>query len=174
MNIENLDVRVEEILRKQEEINQDIERLNNLIKNKQKENKTSTVWEPGENEHYYFVEAEGKVTQFYNDSTIDEKIIKHTRVFKTKEEAEFEVERMRVLRELEKFACEFKYEFELPKSNRYIYYDYISNELSIGHAACGSHDLYFESKEKAKEAIEAVGEERVKKYYLGVIELGVN
>lgn len=163
--------RIEEL---RKEFNGRPERLEEELKQeKQKEleqEKTPLGWIPKEYEHYYFVEAEGKVTKFYNDSTLDENIIKHTRVFKTEEGAKFEAERMKVLRELEKFACEFKYEFEMSKSNRYIYYDYISNELSIGYAACGSHELYFESKEKAKEAIETIGEDRVKKYYLGVVE----
>lgn len=164
MKIENIDVKIEEILRKQEEIRQDIVRLNTLVKNKQEENKTHIGWEPGENENYYFVEVKGGITRYRNDSPFDKEVIKHTRVFKTREEAEFEAERTKVLRELEKFAFDSKSH----GGGYFICYDYDLNQLLTIKTTFKRHELYFESEEKAKEAIDNVGEDRVKKYYLGV------
>lgn len=168
MNTENLDARIEEILRKQEEIKQDIERLNTLRKNKQEEDKTHIGWEPRDGEWYYFVRIDGPICQHLNEVSYDESVIKYTRVFKTKEEAEFEAERMKVLRELEKFACEFEYDSESYRGGYSILYDYLLNQLLVFNSGGKRHELYFESREKAKEAIETVGEDRVKKYYLGV------
>lgn len=131
--------------------------------------KTPLGWIPEEEEYYWFVDSFGNIEATTNDKTrIDRKLIKHTRVFKTREEAEFEAEHKKVMRELEKFACEFDCEFENNERNWYIYCHYRTNKLFVNNALVKRHELYFESREKAVEAIDSVGEDRVKKYYLGV------
>lgn len=89
----------------------------------------------------------------------------------TREALEFKLESMKVYEELKRYAKEFtddewededkpKYEICINGVDHNIY---ISPSFSVKNA-----NLYFESPEKAKEAIKSVGEERVKKYYLGV------
>ena len=173
MNIENLNKRLANIINNQGKINADIEELNRHVEELKQEElekeNTPLGWIPEEGEYYFYVNIYRNIEATTNDKTrIDTKVIKHTRVFKTRKEAEFEAERMKVLRELEKFACEFEYDYGSYKGNYYIYYDCHLNQLLVGNSIAKCHELYFESKEKAKEAIEAVGEERVKKYYLGV------
>lgn len=90
-------------------------------------------------------------------------------IFRTKEEAEFAVERLKVLAEMRKFAEPFDAEWDYNTYHYYIYYDCEHECLDVYQNAlmrCG--ELYFESKKKARECIEAVGEDRIKKYYLGV------
>lgn len=164
MSIKDLDAKIEEIIRKQNEINQHIETLNDLVKNNQEESRSSVVWEPGENEPYHVVNTNGVVSTLFNNSVFDKNTMKHTRVFKTEEEAEFEVERMKVLRELEKFSCKFRYN----ERDWYIYYDYSLQKVRTCSSSFKCHELYFESEEMVKEAIKAVGEDRIKRYYLGV------
>ncbi len=94
-------------------------------------------------------------------------------VFLTEEDAKFAIERLEVIAELKKYAKEFSDE-EWEKTNLpkyYLYFDCNNYVISIG-SMCFSkrNDIYFETEEKAQEAIEAVGEDRVKKYYLGVKE----
>lgn len=93
----------------------------------------------------------------------------------TEEELEFKRESMKVYEELKHFAKEFTYEdwYKQSVHKYYLYANYdpfgcyidICIEESYLHKNSG---LYFESKEKAREAIKAVGKERIKKYYLEV------
>jgi hypothetical protein len=54
-----------------------------------------------------------------------------------------------------------------------IYYRYNYNVVEIGHVnSCKSDEVYFKSEEDAKVCIEAVGEDRIRKYYLEVEENG--
>lgn len=89
----------------------------------------------------------------------------------TEEELEFKIEKMKVYEELKRFAKDFTNEEWLDTRIKKVFI-YFSCPLSRIQFAtnlnCKCHDLYFESEEKAEEAITAVGEERVKKYYLGV------
>ena len=90
-------------------------------------------------------------------------------VFKTKEQAEFAVEKLKVEAELRKFSRPFVD----GKENNHIKYRPSFDELSVS-ASFGYQDqgvFYFESREKAEEAIEAVGKDRIKKYIFGVEDL---
>lgn len=89
----------------------------------------------------------------------------------TEEELEFKRESMKVYEELKRFAKDFTDE-EWKNADiikYFIYYDYDDESIYFDrqyiHKKC---DLFFEDAKKMEEAIEAVGEERVKKYYLGV------
>ena len=169
MNMEDLDKRLENILNNQEKINADIEELNTLVEELKREeleqDKTPIGWKPEEGENYYFANANGKIVQLCNNTEFDTKVIKHTRVFKTRKEAEFEAERMKVMRELEKFAGEFVED----EYKWCICWDWEENSIDTDYSLRFTYaELYFETMEKAKQAIKAVGEDRVKKYYLGV------
>ena len=94
-------------------------------------------------------------------------------MFLKKKEAKFAVERLKVIAELKKYAKEFSDEEWLNQSivKHYIIFDYEDHVINIGYVCFTKvSDIYFESEEKAQEAIEAVGEDRIKKYYLGVKE----
>ena len=89
-------------------------------------------------------------------------------VFKTKEQAEFSVEKLKVEAELRKYSRPFK-------EDEYNYF--IQIHPSHNNIVTESDDyyqtqgtIYFESTEKAQQAIDAVGEERIKKYIFGVEE----
>lgn len=94
-------------------------------------------------------------------------------MFLTIEDAEFAKERLKVIAELKKYAKEFSdEEWTNPSIEKhYIIFDYTYHLVEISYVLYSKSDnIYFESKEKAQEAIEAVGEDRIKKYYLGVKE----
>lgn len=89
----------------------------------------------------------------------------------TEEELEFKIERMKVYEELKRFAKDFTdKEWEDGQIKKYcIYFNFYRNNIGIDAVLSYKYSiLYFESYEKAEEAITAVGKERVKKYYLGV------
>ena len=87
-------------------------------------------------------------------------------VFKTKEQADFAVEKLKVEAELRKFSRPFKYgdwNFEILWNN------HENNiELDWSGYVVRQSVIYFESGKIAKKAIESVGEERIKKYIFGV------
>lgn len=92
--------------------------------------------------------------------------------FKTKEEAEFRKEQLLVENELRRFAAENNEEIDWNDENQpkyYISYHSISNTVSIdAKSTFKSNDVYFTSAEIAQKAIDTIGEDRIKKFYLGV------
>ena len=87
-------------------------------------------------------------------------------VFKTKEQADFAVEKLKVEAELQKFGRPFEY----GKFNYCLLFDIDGNNFRTDVTSyCPSQGaIYFESEEKAQEAVSAVGKERIKKYIFGV------
>lgn len=121
---------------------------------------------PRFNEEYWFIDACGGVyNDFWNGVNGDNYRFDIGNVFRTEEEAKFEVEYRKVLAELKQFSHEFSYgyrNFYINLSNgSNLSYKYRSNVRIQGI-------IYFESEEKIKEAIKSVGENRIKKYLFGV------
>ena len=87
--------------------------------------------------------------------------------FLTKEEAKFEIKRREVYAKVKKYARPFN----LGGENWTPYWS--RSRESIGWNCSGyiqEAQLYFENEEQAKQAIDEVGEDDFKKYYLGVAE----
>lgn len=134
--------------------------------------KPKSVWDLEEGDTYYYIDVYGDISdgRIGNDSSEDE-IFAIGNVFLTEEDAEFAVERLKVIAELKKYAKEFSDgEWKDNKTQKYyIVYRYSGDYIrSILTYTSKDNVLYFESPEKAQEAIDAVGEERIKKYYFGV------
>ena len=87
-------------------------------------------------------------------------------IFRTREEAKFALEKLKVEAELRKFSRPFKYgdwNFEILWNN------HENNiELDWSGYVVRQSVIYFESGEIAEKAIESVGEERIKKYIFGM------
>lgn len=122
----------------------------------------------------YFVvnfhgEADGLL---WDDDSYDKKALENNAIFKTQEEAEFEAERLKVLRELEKMGRAFKpYEDNYSVSLGYN----LQNQENLGISCTGATEFlygnyYFDSTEEAKKAIDKIGEDRIKKYLFGIDE----
>lgn len=136
-------------------------------------------WKPQPEEEYWTFDSCGRVVRIICDSPdcpyheFDEWNIKSGFRYKTEEEAEFAKEKMFVTQELQDFADEHN-EKELDwkgfiQCKYFIRYDYSLNTIVVPYNTCiKGNDIYFSSEEIARAAVEAVGEDRVKKYYLGV------
>lgn len=87
-------------------------------------------------------------------------------IYKTEEQAEFAVEKLKVEAELRKFSRPF----EPDSFNHYIFLDADIDCLDVDYLSyCQSQGtIHFESKEKAQQAIDTVGADRIKKYLFGV------
>lgn len=93
-------------------------------------------------------------------------MLKIGNIFKTKEQAEFAVEKLKVEAELRKFSRPF----EEDEYNSFI--SLYMPDKTVAVDACMYWQkqgvIYFESDKKAQQAIESVGQERIKKYIFGV------
>lgn len=152
----------EELKKLKEEFEQRIRELEDKYKPKEEF--------PKEEDYFWYIIADGEVCgSIWDGSTLNKKMFEFGNVFKTEEEAEFEVERRKILRKLEKMGRPF----EPDKYNFSIYYDYLARELdtfeyTVTHSAYG--DFYFNTEEEAQQAINIIGEDRIKKHLFGVEE----
>lgn len=118
--------------------------------------------------YWSILEAGNLVGRKWLDTEYDKKCYKIGNAFQTKAEAEFEVERLKVLRELEKMGRPYAYDL----------YDLCICLCANDKVGCRIETdaismygkYYFSSEEEAKEAVEEIGEDRIKKYLFGVEE----
>lgn len=126
-------------------------------------------WEPEVRDEFWFVKKDGFISHdIWTDAIIDIEMLDNFNVFQTKEEAEFQVERIKVMRELDLWAME---NVRKIIGKYYIYYDSDGNTVSIDKLAYYAVVPHvFKSKEIAQKAIQAIGEDRLKKYYFKVVD----
>lgn len=95
--------------------------------------------------------------------------ITHGYAKRTSAEVEFQIERDAVLYELSKYAEPKDAVWDGTKSHCLITWDFWEGGISV-KSICTykGNDIYFSTKEDAEKAIQAVGEERIKRFYLGV------
>ena len=121
---------------------------------------------PQYNDTYYNIESNGRVDWFkWGEGDYDLEAQGIGNIFRTEEQAEFAVEKLKVEAELRKFSRPFKN----GQSNCNII---LSDNENVS-TACWKEiqnqgSIYFESEEKAQQAIKSVGVERIKKYIFGV------
>lgn len=129
---------------------------------------THQPWKPKDWEVYYFITPSGFVnSSTWNECAFDRDRYAIGNVFRTKEEAEFKVEKLKVEAELKRFARPFK----RGEANWIIKLDSYANEFEFEYwETYMTTDINFATKEIAQQAIDTVGEERIKKYYFGVVD----
>ena len=122
---------------------------------------------PQEGDDYCYTTMLGRVCHGSWDNLDSEtKMLELGNIYRTEEEAEFDVEKKKVETELRKYSRPFKYgdwNFEILWNN------HENNiELDWSGYVVRQSVIYFESGEVAEKAIEAVGKERIKKYIFGM------
>lgn len=136
----------------------------------------SKVWKPKKGDKYFFISSGLEVVKFNNqEDSVDKKVINSGNYFKTKEEAQHMVEKLKVIKELQDFAIENRdEEISWDEDSRYkfsIYFDYKWKMIRISWATV-AHDspfnIYFASEKAIHDAIDSIGEDRIKKYYFDV------
>lgn len=122
---------------------------------------------PQDDDEYWYIDDEVSVfSTTYENHYMDRCRQTIGNVFKAEEQAEFAVEKLKVEAELRKFGRPFN----RGENNYIICIGSNGNRLfTIGRLVDHYQGaIYFESAEKAGEAIEVVGEERIKKYIFGM------
>lgn len=129
-------------------------------------------WKPREGELYFYVNSNGDIKfSYYNTRSIDKRCIGN--FFKTDEEADHMVEKLKVIKELRDFALEHNdeeidwYDKEQDKWE-ISYKDSNVEPICNNYYRAQAFNIYFTSLEIAKEAIKKIGEDRIKKYYFDI------
>jgi len=152
------------------------EQLMGLIK---KANQTHQKrWRGEKNDVYYSITGDGKIVDAReSEYTCDNDFYQIGNYFKTKEEAEFELNRRLVYQELKDYALEHN-EGEIDWKNSEQEKWVISYENQIKCFAyfikCVFSDIgqiYFSSRKIAQEAVKTIGEDRIKKYLFNINEV---
>lgn len=143
-----------------------------LAKAKKAEKK---AWKPEKEEYCCYITDSGHVEGSTWSNILDwRESYAIGNCFPTKEAAEFAVEKLKVIAELKRFAEEHNEEIDWKAPMQQKVNLAYSHEFNrIEHNILGSwqsNDIYFSSVEIANAAIEAIGEERLKKYYFEVEE----
>ena len=132
------------------------------------------VWKPKFGLVYYFISNNGEIEATNCiESIADEERFVFGNCFKTEDEAKFALEKLKVITELKRFAIEHN-EGEIDWSDSeqkkyYIYYSCHINRTDIDFTTQMRENIvYFTSQEIATQAIQEIGEERLKKYYFEV------
>ena len=118
-------------------------------------------------DEYWVVDGSGEpINQGWDGYPYDKIALENNAIFKTREEAEFEAERQKVLRGLEKLGRPFK-----PHEDNYVIaFSHNAGLKVVGYVTTVTSygNYYFDSEEEAREAIEKIGEDRIKKYLFGI------
>lgn len=144
-----------------------------LMKLVEKANKPKyEQWIPKDKEYYYYLGVDGSVNGAYwhDNSNIARFGVKYGNFFKTKEEAERFAEKRRIEVELQNIANElnngWKPNWEDPNEAKYSIVKGASGNILIDYDYNLTRStIYFKTREFAKQAIEHIGEERLKKYF---------
>lgn len=147
---------------------------NTLLKLIEKANKPKNkVWKPELNEIYYVISDVVNIFETRNNSEIDDKRHNIGNCFKTEEEAKFALEKQKVFTELKRFAlenneCELDWN-DYTTNKCCLYYNRRKSEIDVScNIFSQAAVIYFSSEKIAKQAVEAIGEDRLKKYYFEV------
>ena len=122
---------------------------------------------PQDGDKYWYININGDVTSGkWEKFDIQEDMLEIGNVFETKEQAKFAVEKLKVDDELRKFSRPFK----CGEINRYMFLNTDNESIDVVGLSYSQYQgtIYFESEEKAQQAVESVGEERIKKYIFGM------
>ena len=138
----------------------------------------SKVWKPEKDGHYYYYNDTGHIYEScYDGDSTDKNRLEFGNCFKTKEEAEHRVEKLKVINELKKFALENN-EAEIDWNNlsqkKYvIIYDPENQNVDVycyWRTQYIPFNIHFTSEKIAQKAIETIGEDRIRRYYFDVEE----
>ena len=122
---------------------------------------------PQDGDKYWYVDDIGILwLSVFGKGELSNDRVEMGNVFRTKEEAGFVAEKLKIEAELRKFSKPFEY----GKFNYNLLFDIDGNNFRTDVTSyCPSQGaIYFESVEKAQEAVSTIGEERIKKYLFGV------
>lgn len=127
---------------------------------------TKTVWNLQKGDKCFFINSIGSMIPVKWDGTYCAiRNLEIGNAFLTKEEAESEVERRKI--ETEMIRLGGRRNFKFNGNNFSIYYSDGLN-VALWHLTINQGSIYFDTRKEAEDAIEHIGEDRLRKYIFGV------
>lgn len=166
-----------------EEIKVNLDNLTNeeretLLKLVEKGNKTNKKrWRGKKNDTYYYFSGSYRLFDTVeSEDNYDDNNYQFGNYFKTKEEAEFARKKRLIYQKLKDYALEHNTE-EIDLNNNiqhkwFMRYDNVCKKMRCFCITSLIHinQIYFTSEEIARDAVEEIGEDNIKKYLFGVNE----
>lgn len=153
----------------QDEIETLIEALQELLGTR---TETQKHWEPTEGEPYFYLWGTGKKDSgvFTTENQKDVMRLAVGNCFKTEEERDVAVEYLMIVAELKRFAIDHNAEIDWDDHSQKKYKLCWNRETQQVDSTWSrrkiTDGIYFSSHEVAMAAVKAIGEERIKKFYL--------
>lgn len=148
-----------------------LQKVADINKEENKKKEVKKRWKPEIDENYFRILASGYVsTDIWRNDHTDNDAYNLRNVFKTREEAEFEVERKKIMAELQDYADEHNGEIAHPSDAFWLGLDEDDMEIIVEDDSffppVGA--VLFSDVDTACNAIEAIGEDRIIKYMFGI------
>jgi hypothetical protein len=121
-------------------------------------------WMPMNDEHYWYIN-DVPLSATWNNDICDINWYEFGNVFKTKEAAKFAVERLKVLAEMREWAGKWHDQYTITINH----FDLTLEVLNRGVLRANG-EMRFATEEDAHNCVEAVGADRIKKYYFMIPE----
>lgn len=119
---------------------------------------------------YHMITSKGMIAIYeWSDCAFDKHCYEIGNCFMSIEDTEFALEKLKVIHELKQFAEPKKKAWDSEDAHFYIEWDFTLRRINIDREYTRKRNcIYFDSVYMAEDAIKAVGEDRIKKYYLEV------
>lgn len=155
--------------------NEERETLLKLVKKGNKSNKKR--WRSKENDKYYTLTTSGEPMLELDDRrNSDEQCYKLGNYFNTRKEAEFARNKQLIYQQLKDYALEHTTEeFDWTNPNQFKWFIRYDNKYkriiyTWTRYSIDLNQIYFTSEKIARDAVEKIGEDNIKKYLFGVNE----
>ena len=132
------------------------------------EEKPTRIWKPEFGEKYYYMTTSGNVAQDTFNTSFDKYRLSFRNVFKTAEEAQHMLQKIRIINQLQELS---NIKFSENKGKYFIYYNFRENRVlctETNYTKIIPFEVCFKTREDCQKAIETIGEDNLKKYYFDV------
>lgn len=158
------------LLEKITKLKEEIVRLEAEIEKYEENKSTNKRWRAEEGHTYWLVDSDGEPVWWHEQSrNIDDFYYDTHNYFQTKEEARKYAKVLETERQLRRFADEHNGKIGWSNNNsakRYLSYNYSTQSICTRSVWTlkESRVIYFSSKEIAQQAIDTIGEDKIKEY----------
>lgn len=133
---------------------------------------TNKNWQPKQSEIYYSILANGSIdyTTYDSNNRIDKQRLSSGNYFKTGEEAEHMLQKIRIIIQLRKLS-NISFNDNCKQEKFVIFYNTENQQIKITQHKFIREipfNIYFKNKGDCQKAIETIGEDNLKKYYFDV------
>lgn len=129
-------------------------------------------WQPKQSEIYYSILANGSIdyTTYDSNNRIDKQRLSSGNCFKTAEEAQCMLKKIKIINQLRKMS-NISFEGNTETKKWFVVYDCDCQKIGYNYMYTNKiapFNIYFATKEDCENAVKAIGERDLKKYYFDI------